>query len=172
MVTRRTFGKLALASLPLARAFGKIDSKIAGVQLGTQSYQFRGLVARRCHKSHGRRWPRRLQISARLTWEGGFIRIKRPRLPPAGTAAQGRPIRRAPPPGKREREELRKWRLSVSLDYFKGIKKKFNNAGINLYGYNYSFNRWSFTERRNRSRLRHGESAWREDPHRISPLFP
>jgi len=43
MLTRRNLGKLALASLPLARAFGKIDSKIAGVQLGSQSYSFRDL---------------------------------------------------------------------------------------------------------------------------------
>jgi len=46
---------------------------------------------------------------------------------------------------KAEREELRKWRTTVSLDYFKGIRKKFDAAGINLYGYNYSFND-SFTD--------------------------
>jgi sugar phosphate isomerase/epimerase len=46
---------------------------------------------------------------------------------------------------KTQRDELRKWRLSASLDYFKGIKKKFNDAGIKLYAYNYSFND-SFTD--------------------------
>jgi len=43
MYTRRHFGKLALASLPLAKAFADIDSKIDGVQLGSQSYSFRDL---------------------------------------------------------------------------------------------------------------------------------
>src|SRR6267143_1794998 len=41
MHTRRDFGKLALAGLPLSMALGKIDSKVAGVQLGVQSYSFR-----------------------------------------------------------------------------------------------------------------------------------
>jgi sugar phosphate isomerase/epimerase len=40
---------------------------------------------------------------------------------------------------KAMREQLRQWRLSVSLDYFKGIKKKFEDAGVHLYAYNYSF---------------------------------
>jgi sugar phosphate isomerase/epimerase len=38
------------------------------------------------------------------------------------------------------REELRKWRLSVPLDYFHGIRQKFSDAGINLVAYNFSFN--------------------------------
>jgi sugar phosphate isomerase/epimerase len=40
---------------------------------------------------------------------------------------------------KTARDDLRKWRLSVPLDYFKGIRKKFDEAGVNLYAYNYSF---------------------------------
>src|SRR6185295_2058202 len=43
------------------------------------------------------------------------------------------------------REELRKWRLSVSLDEFRAVRKKFDNAGINLCAYNLSFND-SFTD--------------------------
>jgi sugar phosphate isomerase/epimerase len=45
----------------------------------------------------------------------------------------------------KSREEMRQWRLSVPLDYFAGIKKKFNDAGIKLVAYNYSFND-SFTD--------------------------
>ena len=40
-LSRRDFGKLALAAIPLARAAGKINSKIDGVQLGAQTYSFR-----------------------------------------------------------------------------------------------------------------------------------
>jgi sugar phosphate isomerase/epimerase len=40
---------------------------------------------------------------------------------------------------------LRKWRLSVSLDEFKAVRKKFDVAGINLYAFNYSF-RDNFTD--------------------------
>ncbi len=43
------------------------------------------------------------------------------------------------------REEMRKWRLSVSLDEFRGARKKFDAAGVNLYAYNLSF-RDDFTD--------------------------
>jgi hypothetical protein len=41
MYSRRDIGRLALASLPLARAFGKLDSHVNGVLIGAQSYSFR-----------------------------------------------------------------------------------------------------------------------------------
>ena len=43
MYTRRDFGKITLAALPLSSAFAKINSKINGVQLGVQTYSFRDL---------------------------------------------------------------------------------------------------------------------------------
>jgi len=43
------------------------------------------------------------------------------------------------------REELRKWRLTVDLSHFKNVRKQFDDAGIQLVGYNYSFND-SFTD--------------------------
>src|SRR2546430_10395777 len=40
---------------------------------------------------------------------------------------------------KLHREELRKWRTTVSMDEFRKVRKKFDDAGILLYAYNYSF---------------------------------
>src|SRR5215469_1132657 len=40
MYSRRDLGKIALASLPLARASGAITSKIHGVQIGAITYSF------------------------------------------------------------------------------------------------------------------------------------
>jgi sugar phosphate isomerase/epimerase len=40
---------------------------------------------------------------------------------------------------KTMRDDLRQWRLSVPLDYFTGIRKRFDEAGVKLYAYNYSF---------------------------------
>ena len=37
------------------------------------------------------------------------------------------------------REALRKWRLSVPMSHFHEVRRKFDNAGIELYAYNYSF---------------------------------
>src|ERR1044071_8256900 len=38
--TRRDVARIALAGLPLARAFGAINSKIGGVQIGAITYSF------------------------------------------------------------------------------------------------------------------------------------
>ena len=42
-LSRREFGTITLAGLPLALAFQKVDSTIKGVQIGVQSYSFRTL---------------------------------------------------------------------------------------------------------------------------------
>ena len=39
--TRRDFGKVALAAIPFSKALANINSKFAGVQIGTISYSFR-----------------------------------------------------------------------------------------------------------------------------------
>lgn len=41
---------------------------------------------------------------------------------------------------RKRAEEVRKWRLSVSMDHFKDVRKKFDAAGIKLQAYNLSFN--------------------------------
>lgn len=47
--------------------------------------------------------------------------------------------------GKVDREEVRKWRLSVPLSHFTTIRKKFKDNGITIHAYNYSF-REDFTD--------------------------
>lgn len=41
---------------------------------------------------------------------------------------------------KKRQEETRKWRLTVPMDHFKGVRAKFDAAGIKLQAYNLSFN--------------------------------
>ena len=43
MYTRREFGKMTLAGLPLSLALGPIDPRVEGVRIGVQSYSFRTL---------------------------------------------------------------------------------------------------------------------------------
>jgi len=47
----------------------------------------------------------------------------------------------AEPAFKRDtpREEVRKWRLTVPLSHFTDIRKKYNDAGVTIHAYNYSF---------------------------------
>ena len=49
------------------------------------------------------------------------------------------------PEAKALRDQLRQWRLSIPLDYFSAIARKFHDAGIRLYCYNLTFDD-SFTD--------------------------
>ena len=132
--SRRDLGKLALAALPVSAALGKaINSKVAGVQLGVQSYSFRDL-------------PLEEAIKAMVADGLGDCELFSPHIemggmkPPApgGRNHMTREERRAA--SAAHEEKLHKWRLTVPLDYFKDVRKKFNDNGINLYAYNLSFN--------------------------------
>jgi sugar phosphate isomerase/epimerase len=123
--TRRQFGRLAAGAAgvfigtPLSGA-PKINSVVRGVTIGAQSYSFRDRsldAAIQGFKDTG--------LGLCEMWQGHMERDHGNR-------------------GDR-REELRKWRLSVSLDEFEAAGKKFREAGIDLYAYNYSF-RDDFTD--------------------------
>ena len=96
-------------------ALGGIDSKIHGVQIGVQSYSFR---------------DRSLDDAIKGMVEAGLgeCELYEGHVEP-----------------KLSRDDLRKWRTTVSMDHFRGVRKKFDDAGILLYAYNYSF-RDNFTD--------------------------
>jgi sugar phosphate isomerase/epimerase len=117
MLSRRDFHRLALAALPASLAIAKPNSKIHGVQLGAQSYSFRDRSLDEAIKGMVE-----VGLSECELWQG-HVEPK---------AAAGRAV-------------LRVWRISTSMDLFKEVRKKFNDAGILLYAYNYSF-RDDFTD--------------------------
>ena len=179
--TRRDFGKLALAGLPLSLAFADINSKFKGVQIGAITYSFRSmpnpediikayvtlglgemeLMSGDAEKLAGAPIP--------MTGRGG----RGPGGPPAaaaaagasspaapgttGAPAAGAPAAAAAPGGAQaagaggrrgggrrtltpeEQAEadaraaaLRKWRMSSTEATFKPVKKKIEDAGIDL----------------------------------------
>ena len=136
--TRRELAGLTVAGLLARRASAAkyIDSKIDGVQLGVQSYSFRDL-------------PLDGAIQAMVADGLGDCELFSPHIEAGGMEAMKAIFE--PAGGKRpSREEIRaamsayhekvsKWRLTVPLDYFTGVRKKFNDAGIRLYAYNLSF---------------------------------
>lgn len=133
-LSRRDLCKLALCGVPLSGAFAKaIDSKIDGVQLGVQSYSFRDL-------------PIDQAIQAMVTDGLGDCELFSPHIEAGGIdalkhilhPADGRKLSRSEMEAafKAYGEEVRQWRLTVPLDYFTNVRKKFDDAGINLYGYN------------------------------------
>src|SRR5579862_3680453 len=113
MYSRRNFGRLALASLPLARAYAKLDSRVNGVLIGAQSYSFR---------------DRPLDAAIQ-----GFIDVGLSSC----ELSMGH-VEPEMPRGAEGREALRKWRLSVSLNDIRAIRRKFDKAGIGLSAYAYN----------------------------------
>jgi len=136
MFSRRDFGKMALAGLPLSVALAKINSKFGGVQIGVQSYSYRDL-------------PLDEAIQGMVADGIGECELFSPHIEPRRPRPQGAPGGGRPAPDKAARdaarEELRKWRLNVSADEIKGVRKKFDDAGIQLFAFNYSF-RDDFTD--------------------------
>ena len=126
--TRRDFGKIAMAGLPLGAALAKINSTVSGVQLGVQSYSFRDR-------------PLDAAIQAMVEDGIGECEMYSPHIELGGLPRpQGSGGR-----GAANREELRKWRLTVPMDEIKAVRKKFDDAGIWLFAFNYSF-RDDFTD--------------------------
>lgn len=148
MFTRRDFGKIALAALPLSSAFAKINSKINGVQLGVQTYSFRDLppegIVDAVIKAMTEIGLGECEVFA------SQFEPAQPRIGGRGPGGPGGRGKQPPDPAvvaarEKARNDLRDWRLTVSMDHFKGLKKKFDDAGIEIYAYNYSFNT-SFTD--------------------------
>ncbi len=133
--SRRDLLKLTLAGLPLSAALARmIDSKIDGVQLGTQTYSFRDL-------------PLDGAIKAMVADGLGDCELFSPHIELGGTTAPEQEFHMEGMTREQRRaafaaheKKVQEWRLSVPLDYFKQVRAKFNNAGINLYAYNLSFN--------------------------------
>ena len=131
MITRRDFGKLALASMAFPRAIlAAVDARVSGVRVGVQTYSFRAL-------------PRpaggdMVDVIIAAMTECGLAdcEIWAPQIEPQQPSGRGRP----PAEVQQAREDIRKWRLETPLDHFRAIKRKFDAAGISIYAYNYSPN--------------------------------
>src|SRR5467141_1162409 len=130
MFTRREFGKIALAGL----AFG-IDSRVAGVRLGAQTYSFRDLP-----RTPGGDAIEPI-IRAMADCGIGECELWAPQVEPVfPSGARGAPGAPPSPEALKAREDARKWRLETPLDHFRGVRKRFDAAGITIYAYNYSPN--------------------------------
>src|ERR1700676_4942465 len=99
MYSRRDFGKIAVAALPVATLLGqkKINSTIGGVLIGAQSYSFREK-------------PLDGAIQAMSEIGLGECELFSPHIEPKGVS----------------REDLRKWRLTVPLDEIQAVRKRFD----------------------------------------------
>src|SRR5258706_5415822 len=149
MLTRREFGKLGLAGFIMGRPEGRplrsvgeatINSTVNGVRLGAQTYSFRDLP----HAPGGDAIDP--IIKALVECGIGECELWAPQVEPIFSSG-ARGARGAPPSPEaiKAREDLRKWRLETPLDHFKNARKKFDAAGLTIYGYCYNMNA-SFTD--------------------------
>jgi sugar phosphate isomerase/epimerase len=118
-ISRRDLGKLIVAGGAGLLAAGKlgfgakmIDSVVKGVQIGAQSYSFRDRPLDAC-------------IEAFQTVGLGECELYTGHTDPKGVHG----------------EALKKWRLETPLSHWQEIREKFDNAGVLIYAYNYSFNK-------------------------------
>jgi sugar phosphate isomerase/epimerase len=143
MFTRRDFAKLAVAAIPATSLPAKPDSRFGGVQIGTITYSFREL-------------PGSAEDILKYCVELGINSIELMSEPaevyagaPAGGRSpggrgsgggRGRGGRAPLSPAQQEAtrksaEERRNWRLSVSMDKYKALRKMYNGAGVSIYAF-------------------------------------
>ena len=142
MITRRTFGRalaagvsgLALATTRLAPPLGaaRIDSTINGVKVGAITYSFRDMprIAGKDYLEVGIQGCVACGIGAAELWA---TMVQPPTILPRN--GQYNPKVMDTPEMKQAREEMRRWRITTPASYWQGIRKRFDDAGIELLAY-------------------------------------
>jgi len=140
--TRRDLGKIALASVPLYRAFGAkmIDSKFGGVQIGAITYSF-NRIASPDPEAIIKAYVEIGLGEAELMSNHCEALAGAPPMPTfgrGGGAGRGAGGGRAPltPEQQAERQsamdKLTQWRASVTGNTWAAVTKKFNDAGVDV----------------------------------------
>jgi sugar phosphate isomerase/epimerase len=155
MYSRRDFGRIALASLPLSAYAAKINSVVNGVQLGMITYNWREIPRAPGATDQLDPW---IQLLTELGLGECELMcdVLQPLRPPrtdgpaaarggqapAAAQAGARGEAQAPrgrgtpnPAALKAREDLRQWRLTTPMSHFTAIRKKINKAGIAVHAY-------------------------------------
>jgi sugar phosphate isomerase/epimerase len=130
--TRRDFGKLALGALPLvvARA-ARIESKFYGVQIGAITYSFNS-IANPDPEAIVRAYVEIGLGDAELMSNHCEALAGAPRAPGrgGGRGAALSPEQQAA--RQAQQEQLRAWRAAATPATWQGVRKRFNDAGIEV----------------------------------------
>src|SRR5262245_20036381 len=126
MWTRREFGKLALAGAAgsvcgtsllnsIVSAAERPNSLINGVQIGTITYSYRSMP------------DQSAQATLRYIVDSGINAIELMNGPAESYAGA--------PPARADANQLKQWRLSVSMYKYKALRKMYNDAGVKIYAW-------------------------------------
>ena len=162
-LNRRDFGKLALAAIPAARLLGaKPNSNFGGVQVGAITYSYRempdannavsvlkytvdsGISGIEMMAPAAENFAGSPAATQGRGGRGGAPGAGGPAGPaggPGGPGAPGGGRGRAPLTPEQQAmqaenaRKLKDWRLSVSMDKYKELRKMYNDAGVSIYGF-------------------------------------
>jgi hypothetical protein len=133
VLTRRNFGRLALAGIPglaglnaMAQGNSKpmINSRINGVQFGIQPFCYHDLPMTRENRP--------FLIEDMVQNQLGVVECHASWVEPRFTG---------PDVSSQEaREKLRDWRLTAPADYYRQVRQDFDNAGISVFSYYVNLN--------------------------------
>lgn len=141
MVTRRAFGQTVLTGLSGLALTGTrlaaggappIDSRINGVTVGAITYSFRDMprIPKADYLEVGLQGCVACGIGTAELW--AVMAQPQSILPRNG---QYNPKVMDTPEMKAAREEMRRWRLTTPMSYWQGIRKRFDDAGVELIAY-------------------------------------
>ncbi|MFB3827549.1 MAG: sugar phosphate isomerase/epimerase family protein [Bryobacteraceae bacterium] len=136
LFTRRDIGKIALGAAGAAKLAGaKPNSKFGGVQVGVITYSFRALpggareILKYCLDCGISGIE--LMSDAAESYAGSPAAPRRPGAGPRRGAAT--PEQKAAQ--QKAAEDLKQWRLSVSMDKYKAFRKMYEDAGVKIYAF-------------------------------------
>jgi sugar phosphate isomerase/epimerase len=128
--TRREFARIALAALPSLSAVNRLaatqpNSVFGGVRIGVITYSFRAL-------------PGSAGETLEYCVECGFSGIELMSNVAesfAGSPAQGRGRGEDQDARRKRAEDLKTWRLSVSMDRYRAFRRMYEDAGVKIYAF-------------------------------------
>src|SRR5215475_3524180 len=139
MYSRREFGKRALSAIAISaisgsRLFGaRIDSTVRGVKIGLITGSLNPLPTIPGKDPIDIIIDQCLQLGAANVELVNVMGLNEPQVVNGGRF--GQPPDKITPEYLDSREKLRQWRLSLPLDRFREVRKKFDAAGLNLFSY-------------------------------------
>lgn len=147
--SRRQFGRMLGAALPLSKSFAQPAAAafhLRGVNFGVETFSFHDLPPA------GN--PQLIPTLIQDMKDAGLAEceIMSGHVEPMGSYATGWWVATRRAPGyQKMREEARQWRLSVPMDYYRDVRKRFEAAGLRMYLYNVNFNETFTDEERDRT---------------------
>lgn len=150
-----------MAGIPAAWTLARADVSRDGVRIGVCTYSFRDMP-----RQNGDAIP--VVIQAVKDCNANIVELFSPQVEPDDPvmtkflreATKPSPGGKPPsmdeliakyraamqsPEAKKHREDLRQWRLTTPMSHFEGVRKQFDDAGIELYAYTLNFSK-DFTD--------------------------